>query len=103
MDDIATLLDLLARGSVVTALGFALFGGHRGWYVWGRTHENELAEKDKTIADRDATIKELKAENEKILQKLEGDRNYWRDIALRVLTANEQTLSKVVDMAQKQG
>lgn len=92
MVETVALVDLITKGSLLTALAVALIGGMKGWYVWRHTHEKELKDKDSVISDRNETIK-----------KLEKDRDYWRTIALRILTANEKTLAQIVDITQKQG
>jgi hypothetical protein len=95
MLDITSGIDILTKGGMLAALAIALLGGYRGWYVWGPTHDKEIKVKDDTF---------LKMETEKneTIGKLEKDRDYWKEFSLRLLTANEKTLDKVVDFAQKQ-
>jgi hypothetical protein len=101
MNEYTALFDLLTKGGLLTALGIALVGGHRGWYVWQRTHERELQAKDDIIKDKNDALEKLEKDKNEIIAKCEKDRDYWRDFSIRVLTANERTLERVGDIAQK--
>lgn len=76
--------------SEVTVIGLLLFALLTGWmgkWVWGRTHEEALAEKDKTIADRDKQIVDLKAE---IKHLREVEIVHWQSLTLQLLETGER-------------
>jgi hypothetical protein len=82
MSDVATIADLLTKGGLVTALVLALVGGMRGWYVWKNVHETRV----KDLLDQLAEIRK--------------DREYWRETALRTISATSR-VATVVEATQK--
>ena len=78
MMEFTTLIDLLTKGGLVTALLVALWGGMRGWYVWKCTHEE-------TIKSLNETITRTRDERDKQITDLQKDRDYWRDQAIRCM------------------
>lgn len=85
MGDVATTVELLTRGGLVTALILALIGGMRGWYVWRGVHESAI----KGLSDQ--------------LVEMKTDRNYWRDQAVRAMTVGGKVASIAESTVQKSG
>lgn len=81
MTELTTLIDLFTKGGLVTALLVALWGGMRGWYVWKDTHEDAL----KVLQE---TLKHTRQEKDKQIEDLHGDRDYWREQAIRCMSNN---------------
>jgi hypothetical protein len=82
MTDVATVADLLTKGGLVTALVLALVGGMRGWYVWKNVYESR-------VLDMNTQISEMRK-----------DRDYWRDQAVRAMSATTR-VAAVVEAAHK--
>lgn len=82
--DLVTLIDLISRGGLVGALLMALVGGMKGWYIWRNSHET------------------LTKELQERIDALTEDRNYWRDQAIRALTAANKVVS-IVENTKKIG
>lgn len=82
--DLVTLIDLISRGGLVSALLVALIGGMRGWYVWKGSHE--------------ALVKELQER----IETMTVDRDYWRDQAIKALTTATKAVT-IVETSKKQG
>jgi hypothetical protein len=80
MTDVASLIDLLTKGGLLTALVIALIGGMKGWYVWGFQHKAALE------AQQTNHIEAIKGKDTQI-EELRKDRDYWRDQAVRTLSA----------------
>lgn len=82
--DLITLIDLISRGGLVSALLVALIGGMRGWYVWKGSHET--------------LVKELQER----IETMTVDRDYWRDQAIKALTTATKAVT-IVEASKKQG
>jgi len=82
--DLVTLIDLISRGGLVGALLVALVGGMKGWYIWKTSHETLMKELQERI------------------DALTEDRDYWRDQAIRALTAANRVVS-IVENTKKMG
>jgi hypothetical protein len=82
MSDVATVADLLTKGGLVSALILALVGGMRGWYVWKNVYETRSADLNNQIVE------------------LRKDRDYWRDQAVRAMSATSR-VAAVVEATQK--
>src|SRR5688500_4586940 len=106
MIDFVTTLDILSKLGLLGGLILAIYGGMHGWYIWKGAHEklieaittghtSEVASLRQSQEDHIATLR-------KEVEKLQEDRDYWRNISIRVLTANEKTLNQMIDITQKQ-
>ncbi len=73
------LVDLLEKGGVIAALLFFIVGGLRGWWVFGRHHEEVV----KQAAER--------------LEEMTSDRDYWRSTTVQSL----RTASESVQLAER--
>ncbi len=75
MLDLTTIIDLVSRGGLLTALLLALIGGMRGWYIWKGAHDsivNGLTER---------------------LTATTVDRDFWRDQAIKALTVANKSVT----------
>lgn len=59
--DVKSIVDLLSQGGAISILAWFLVAGFKGWIVWGREFEREIARR----------------------KEVEQERNDWRDLALR--------------------
>lgn len=59
--DVKSLVDIISQGGAVGLLAFFLIAGFRGWIVWGREFNREVARRE----------------------QVEAERNDWRELALR--------------------
>lgn len=75
--NLAQIAPIVRDITISVALFVALEGGRRGWYVWRWTYERDIAQKD-------ATITRLLAENQK-----------WETRAMRLLNVSEGLAEKV--------
>lgn len=95
MNDIPTVVDLLTRGGLLTALIIALIGGMRGWYIWGTQHKEILASAEKSHAD-------AIAEKNEQLDDMKEDRDYWRNQARTALSGTVRAVGVVEASSRKQ-
>ncbi len=82
--DFVTLIDLISKGGLVSALLVALIGGMKGWYIWRGSH--------------DTLVKELQDR----IDTMTVDRDYWRDQAVKALTTATKAVT-IVEATKKQG
>jgi hypothetical protein len=86
MLDLTTLVDLVSRGGLLTALLLALVGGMRGWYICKGAHDSIV----QGLTER--------------LNATTVDRDFWRDQAIKALTvANKSvTIAKTTTESSQQ-
>lgn len=100
MTETTTIVDLLTRGGLLTALVIALVGSMRGWYIWGSQHKEIVATAEKThteaMAAKSAQLEEIRADKNKQIEDLKRDRDYWKDHSMRLLS----TTGRVVDVVE---
>ncbi len=88
MTEATSVVDLLTRGGLLSALVIALIGGMRGWYIWGTQHREIVASKDKTHQE---AIQEKNTQ----IDDLRKDRDYWREQAIRALSTTGRAVGVV--------
>jgi len=59
--DVKSIVDILSYGGAIGILAFFLVAGFKGWIVWGREFNREVARRE----------------------EIEKERNDWRELALR--------------------
>jgi len=59
--DVKSIVDILSNGGAIGILAFFLVAGFKGWIVWGREFNREVARRE----------------------EIEKERNDWRELALR--------------------
>lgn len=69
---IAVFIDTVSRASPAVMLAVFVWGGLNGWWVYGRYH-------DEIIANKDRQYQELLAR----FEALQKDRDKWIDIAMK--------------------
>lgn len=88
MIDLSTFVDLITRGGLLTALILALIGGMKGWYIWKDVHDKMITDLQNQLAlDRKDTVERL--------AEITREKEYWRDQAVRALTAVDRTVRVV--------
>lgn len=61
-------IDTILRGGFAAALLYVLWGGHKGWWVYGKDHRAALAEKDRQLADLEMRHDRLRDEKDAWMQ-----------------------------------
>lgn len=82
MSELSTLTDLIAKGGFPLIIAFLIYGGQKGWYVWGSTHRQTIADKDNQIA---------------ILVK---DRDDWREASKMISTDTMALFERALRIAK---
>lgn len=104
MTDVTTLIDLITRGGLVTALIIALVGGMKGWYVWKNAHE-EAVKTLQSLVDENKIEYEKREEasrqnHTRQIEEIRKDRDYWRDQAIRSMSATGR-ITDVLEAARE--
>ncbi len=73
-----TIADLLSTASdigVISLLLLIFYGGYKGFWEWGRTHREQ-------IADLHRQLVEQRTQAEALVLKAEKDRDEWKTMAI---------------------
>ena len=89
MNEIVQLAEKLASAGAATGLILVIYGGYRGWWVYGRQLQEAQQAFEATLAavrlERDATLDAIKIE----LAAVRQERNEYKALLFRTLRVTE--------------
>ena len=84
--DLIAILEWVAKGSLASLMGGALYAGATGKWMWRKQYDDMKDLMERTIARQDKTIEELKQEN-KELRALSLHVSHLADSAVKTTAA----------------